>query len=161
MKNHLNYLKDILIHKKKVFVWCLRLKVPLWQAIVHDLSKFTPEEWFSSVNHYWNKDGSRKRRGIWDKSNYADNQAIFLTKYYHNLRNKHHWTHWIYIVYLEKEIKTIPMEMPEIYVREMVADWFAMNGEKNILGWYINNQAGMIFHPRTWATIEKVMNEIL
>ena len=51
MLNILGHLKTILIHKWWVFYYCCKLGIP-WQGIVHDLSKFSPTEFFESVKFY-------------------------------------------------------------------------------------------------------------
>lgn len=44
MKPHIQYLWYVIRHKFFVFQAGLRLGVPLWQLLIHDLSKFSPAE---------------------------------------------------------------------------------------------------------------------
>lgn len=52
MRKHWQYLKYIIRHKWYVFLACRKLKVPLWQSIIHDWSKFLPNEWFAFVHYF-------------------------------------------------------------------------------------------------------------
>jgi hypothetical protein len=45
MQPHLRYLAYVLRHKWHVLIACRGLHVPLWQAIIHDWTKFLPCEW--------------------------------------------------------------------------------------------------------------------
>lgn len=53
IRPHLEYLRYVLRHKWFVFLACRKLKVPLWQSIVHDWSKLTPCEWLPYVRKFY------------------------------------------------------------------------------------------------------------
>ena len=53
MKAHIAYLKYVLRHKWYVFLACRTLRVPLWQSVVHDWTKFLPQEWFPYVRKFY------------------------------------------------------------------------------------------------------------
>lgn len=53
MMPHLRYLWYVLRHKWYVFQAGRVLKVPVWQLLMHDLSKFTPAEWFPYVAYFY------------------------------------------------------------------------------------------------------------
>jgi len=53
MQPHLRYLAYVLRHKWHVFIACRGLHVPLWQAIIHDWTKFLPCEWFPYVQRFY------------------------------------------------------------------------------------------------------------
>ena len=95
--NHLAYLQDLLRHKWFILIEGRKLGLPWYQLIVHDLSKFLPDEWRAGVAF------RRTRR--------AD--AATLQKHYR--RNRHHPQHWL------KNGYALPM--PERFRLEMLADW--------------------------------------
>lgn len=47
----LKHFKKILIHKKYVFFFARKLRIG-WQGFWHDMSKFSPTEFFESVKYY-------------------------------------------------------------------------------------------------------------
>ena len=70
-------------------------------------------------------------------------------------RNKHHWQYWLSI---EPGRDPEPLKIPEIYVREMVADWIgagiAITGEDNVLLWWNDNATNIWLHPDTREMVE-------
>jgi hypothetical protein len=95
-----------------------RLGVPLWQFIVHDWQKFLPwEAW-----HY-----GRPLRG--DQSDPAAFARAWL---HHQNTAPHHWEYWIprtgHSVVIGRSMDSVPLPMPERFVREMVADWLGAGG---------------------------------
>ena len=85
MKNFLGHLKTILIHKWWVFRYCCLFGIP-WRGLVHDLSKFSPTEFFESVKYY-----SGTRSPI-DASKEANGYSRAWL--HHKGRNKHHYEYW-------------------------------------------------------------------
>jgi len=79
------------------------------QGILHDLSKFTPVEFFSSVKYFNGKKSPTECE--------RDNLGYSLAWLNHKGRNKHHWEYWI-----DHELKFDSSRMPEKYVYEMVCD---------------------------------------
>lgn len=49
--NYIGYLKTVLIHKYYVFRYCCKAEIPL-QGIIHDMSKFSPAEFFEGAKYY-------------------------------------------------------------------------------------------------------------
>ncbi len=58
----------------------------------------------------------------------------------------------------------IPLPMPDVYRREMLADWRgagrAINGNDNTLEWYRQNRDNIQLHPETRGWIEYQLNGI-
>ncbi|MBZ0293912.1 MAG: DUF5662 family protein [Anaerolineae bacterium] len=53
MKKHWQYLKYVFRHKWYVFWSCVEYGL-FWRGLVHDLSKFTPEEWIQrGISQCW------------------------------------------------------------------------------------------------------------
>jgi hypothetical protein len=53
MLAHLRYLAYVLRHKRYVLYAGWILRVPLWQLLVHDWTKFTPMEWGPYVRRFY------------------------------------------------------------------------------------------------------------
>jgi hypothetical protein len=61
-------------------------------------------------------------------------------------------------------IAPIPHEMPERYVREMVADWIGAGmaqGDPNIRGWFEKNKRNMLLYPGIEIMIYALFEEVL
>lgn len=84
------------------------------QGLTHDLSKFSPTEFFQGVKYYTGKcspnDLERKEKGY---------SAAWL---HHKGRNRHHWEYWRDI---EKGGGYRAVEMPLKYTAEMLCDRIA------------------------------------
>lgn len=157
MRAHLSYLRYVLRHKWFVFLSCRKWKVPVWRAIVHDWTKFTPSEWTPYVHSFYNPDGSRKnpktQNTTLEVSKLGDDFRVAWNS--HQKHNHHHWQYWVLI---NDEDGIQPLEMPETYVREMMADWegagLAITGVADNKDWYVRNKEKFIFHPKTRYVIE-------
>lgn len=57
------------------------------------------------------------------------------------------------------------LPMPEIYVREMVADWMgagrAIHGHWEIQEWYDKNRQMIVLHPQTRTLVESILAEVV
>jgi hypothetical protein len=99
------YVLFVLYHKYLVFKFGLRVGgIPLWQLLIHDLSKFGPNEF-----------GPYRMRSVTGK----DTPAYQAAWKHHWSINPHHWEYWVR--------DGVATPMPEVYVREMLADWHAAN----------------------------------
>lgn len=65
---------------------------------------------------------------------------------------------------LNRESMIIALEMPEVYAREMVADWIgagmAIAGNPNPSQWYESNKNKIILHERTRAFVEGLIKSL-
>lgn len=154
---HIVYLYYVLKHKWYVFKACIAFGIPLL-GVIHDFSKFLPNEWFPCVYHYINKNGTLK--AVKDEMGFYKNKDdvyIRQAKLAHHHRNKHHWQSW---VFLDNEGLEHLIDIPSRYRKEMVADWIGMGqavGTPNILAWYSNNNVYIRLHPETRAWVEKTL----
>lgn len=143
MSKHFKYLWYILRHKWFVFVACFKLNTPLWAAIIHDWQKFTPTEW---KPYAWSFYGpwSYKERPKWLVESF-DRAWLHHIHY-----GPHHWEYWI--------LDNKPLEMPDRYRREMLADWRgagrAITGSDNTKEWHKENRDKIKLHPQTREWIE-------
>ena len=142
MKYYQTFLWSLILHKSFVFRAGRALGVPVWRLIVHDWSKFTLAEF----PHYARKFGG-----------YVGNEDEVKTAFayawlHHKNTNPHHWDHWV-------ATGGKPLEMPETYVREMIADWHGAGrgyqGSWDISPWLNGQLSKMNLHPQT---LEKVIN---
>lgn len=108
--NIFRHLKKICVHKYWVFYFCYKAGIPL-QGLVHDLSKFSPTEFWESVKYYQGTsspiDACKKANG-WS--------AAWL---HHKGRNKHHYEYW----QDNFDNGGTPLEMPPKYKLEMLCDF--------------------------------------
>ena len=108
------YLKTITHHRHLVMRGCFRMGL-IWQGLTHDLSKYSPTEFFAGVRYY---QGNRS-------PNTAEREAngYSLAWMHHKGRNRHHFEYW---TDLSPETRTYePVDMPVKYLCEMVADRIA------------------------------------
>ena len=100
----------VIRHKWRVFINCVKCGL-IWRGIVHDLSKFSPTEFFESVKYY---QGNRSPIGVCRRENGYSKAWL-----HHKGRNKHHIEYWI-----DPECPTQP-PMPYKYAVECVCDKLA------------------------------------
>lgn len=113
-KEHLlnipKHFKTICIHKYWVYKYC-KLCGITWRGIKHDLSKFSPTEFFESIKYYTGTsspiDGAKKAMGY--------SKAWF----HHRGRNDHHYEMWVD----NFDNGGIPLDMPFECVVEMLCDY--------------------------------------
>lgn len=149
---HWRYLSYVVRHKWYVFVEACRLGIPIL-GIIHDMSKFLPDEWFPYVDFFYGKQARKVR----DETGYykptdTGHAAFDFAWMLHQKRNKHHWQWWLLP---EDNGGTKVLPMPDKYCREMLADWRGAGraqGKPDTLAWYIKNKDKMRMHPdtRTW-----------
>lgn len=163
MIHHWKNLKYLVKHKYWVFR-CGRITgVPIWRLIIHDWSKLTPLEWTAYANYFYRDGGTTKHKlsgGQHDPStaDYRFNRAWLS----HQHKNPHHWQHWL----LQKDDgDVIPLEMPEHFVREMVADWMgagiAQGHRNDIWNWWERNQSKIILHKNSRLIVEQLLYQEL
>jgi len=111
MRRHWAYLRSVLRHKRFVFQECIRLSVPIWIAILHDWDKFWPDEWLPYARTFYKSDGSKQ---------YDETDAFNKAWNHHQKRNKHHYQYWLLTM---DRGDVIPLPMPHVFRKEMLADW--------------------------------------
>lgn len=128
------YIKHFLtICKHKFYVAEILMEQGLlWQAITHDLSKFSPVEFFVSAK-YFSGVGSPGSKEKLEKG-YS---RAWLN---HKGRNKHHWQYW---VDWNKNGTLILCRIPTEYIMEMAAD--IIGASKAYLGGKYNKKEPMEF----------------
>jgi hypothetical protein len=151
MKRHLAYLKYVLRHKLFVLVASRKTGCSLWRALMHDWSKFLPSEWLPYARCFYAPDGSKQ---------YKESPEYAMAWLLHQWRNPHHWQAWLL---RWDRGETTPIEMPEKYAREMVADWMgagrAITGKWEVAAWYLKNKDKIQLHANTRLLVQEIIME--
>lgn len=108
--NILRHFKKICIHKYWVFYYCCKMGIPI-QGLLHDLSKFSPVEFWEGVRYYQGTSSpidACKRENGWSPA-----------WMHHKGRNKHHYEYWMDNL----DNGGTPLEMPLKYKKEMLCDY--------------------------------------
>ena len=113
IKNFFGHLKTVCKHKYWVGKYCF--KIGLYkQGLLHDLSKYSPTEFFESVKYYQGTsspiDASKAENGY------------SMAWFHHRGRNLHHHVTWIDNF---DETGGTPILMPYKYFAEMICDFLA------------------------------------
>jgi len=147
MGKHFRYLKYVLLHKWYVFLAGRKARVSLWRLLVHDLSKFSRVEWKPYVDKFYGDGG--------------DTNQYHVAWNHHQKANSHHWQYWIMP---EGPGNLRMIEMPEMDVREMVADWAGagrgISGESNPTEWYEKEYQRILVHPKTRILVEIILAKV-
>jgi len=110
IKNFFGHTWLVIRHKHAVFKNALKCGI-IWQGLLHDLSKFSPEEFFESVKYYT---GKRSPIGVCREVNGMSRAWL-----HHKGRNKHHIEYW-----MDPDCREHPI-MPYKYAVECVCDKIA------------------------------------
>lgn len=148
------HFKLITKHKWIVFKLCCRVGLP-WRGLVHDLSKYSPTEFFESAKYYV---GNRSPIPLAREHNQYSKAWL-----HHKGRNKHHEEYWYDF--------DAPIKAPVIpykYTIEMLCDNLAAGmvykGKeftKDYELWYFNNKKNKdIFNPKMVDFFENIYTEI-
>ena len=151
------HLKKILLHKFWVGYFCFKFGL-YKQGILHDMSKFSPVEFWESAKYY---DGTRSPI---DKCKEVNGYS--MAWFHHRGRNKHHWEYWV--DNFEKGMQ--PVEVPRKYLLEMFCDWLgagiAYSGGldkfsiDNELNWWYNKRKVAVLHPNTLAELDRMFENL-
>ena len=127
------------------------------QGICHDLSKYSPTEFFVGAKYY---QGDRS-------PNNAEREAREYSSswLHHKGRNKHHYEYWI--DYSVRDIKggMVPAPMPVKYILEMMMDRIAASKvyakesytQHNPLTYYNTGREYAPLHPKTRSILELLL----
>ena len=150
------HFKTITRHRWLVRQGCFKVGL-YWQGLVHDLSKYSPSEFWRGARYY---QGTRS-------PNTAEREQMGYSEawMHHKGRNKHHYEYWMdYSSRIKQGI--IPAKMPDKYVIEMFIDRIAAskNYNKNKykqdmpLKYYMEGQTWRFMHKDTQVLLELLLN---
>lgn len=136
MKKYIQYFSYLFRHKWFVFVECWKRGL-IWQGIVHDYSKFFPDELIPYANYFYG--GDKRTNAFYNPEEGTYSFNVAWLKHIH--RNPHHFQHW---VLHNDDGTTLMLPMPSRYMIEMLCDWIgagkARNGSMGVLKWYTLNK---------------------
>lgn len=138
-------------HRHMVIRHCAKAGI-LWQGLRHDLSKYSPTEFFSGARFYL---GDRSPTEA-ERREYGYSKAWM----HHKGRNKHHFEYWTDYNYKTRRVEAV--EMPLRYVKEMFCDRVAAGkiyqGDKytndNPIDYFLKGSAKSAMHPKTAELLE-------
>ena len=149
------HLHTVCRHRRQVRRNCFKAGL-IWRGLTHDLSKFSPQEFFAGAKYYQgNRSPQAKERELFGYS------AAWL---HHKGRNKHHFEYWIDFS-VRKEEGLVGHKMPLNYVVEMVMDRIAAckvyrgkdYTDRSPLEYYERESRFIVIHPETRALLEKLL----
>lgn len=111
IKNIFGHLKTIIKHKWVVFKFSIKAGIPI-RGLLHDLSKFSPIEFFESSKYY---QGGKRSPIPFAKKDLGYSKAWL----HHKGRNKHHLEYWY-----DEDLEEQPI-IPFKYCLEMICDKLA------------------------------------
>lgn len=151
MSSFFGHLSTINRHRHQVIKNSFRAGI-LWQGLRHDLSKYSPTEFFKGVQYY---QGTRSPNEG-EREDYGFSYAWM----HHKGRNKHHFEYW---TDYNKETRVMePVRMPVRYVIEMFCDRVAASkiymkdkyNDGSALAYYDRAKGKRKIHPDTAREIE-------
>lgn len=154
-----NYLTEHKENVAKGFRW-LQENIPEviedgfeWQICFnHDASKTDPEEYDAYDAYFY---GNNRSYSV------VQNFKKAWLRHIHN--NPHHWQHWILINDEPKEGMVV-IDMPYIYVVEMICDWWSFSWTKGdlneIFGWYEDRKDYMKLSANTRISVEYILGKM-
>ena len=124
-----------------------------WQICFnHDASKTDPEEYDAYDAYFYGNNRSYE---------VVQNFKKAWLRHIHN--NPHHWQHWILINDEPKEGMVV-IDMPYIYVVEMICDWWSFSWKKGdlneIFGWYEDRKDYMKLSANTRRSVEYILGKM-
>jgi len=155
MSKFFKHLNKILTHKRWVAYYCFMCGL-YRQGIMHDMSKFSPTEFWESVKYY---QGTRSPIDAC-----KEDKGYSMAWFHHRGRNKHHWEFWMD----DFEKGSIPKKMPFKYALEMICDYlgagrayagkgFTMETEYN---WWLKKKTTAKMHADTFAFACEIMDHM-
>ena len=148
------HLKTVCVHKWWVFYYCCKFGMPI-TGLLHDLSKFSPTEFFESVKYY---SGTRSPIDAC-KEDIGWSRAWM----HHKGRNKHHYEYW----QDNFDNGGVPLQIPFKYNLEMLCDYLgagrAYSGKKftyrGEYGWWLTKcKKPLAMHPVNKLFIDWMLN---
>ncbi len=127
------------------------------QGLLHDLSKYTPMEFFVGVKYY---------QGYRSPNNAERELKGYSSAWLHHKgRNRHHYEYWMDFAPSEG-IGIVPIEMPVQYLVEMFMDRIAASkiyNKENYtddfpLQYYLKGKPRIVMHRNTQRQLEFLLN---
>lgn len=162
------YLEDHIENVKKAFNWMIDQGVLDFLDLNDDeIEKYSKVIYNHDNTKYWADEYEAYDRYFYPDE-YEDNppfsqrveeyQRAWLE---HMHRNPHHWQHWVLIN--DNGFFTV-LPMPEVYIIEMICDWWSFSWKKGnlyeIFDWIDENSPHILLDDETTRLVEKILNRI-
>lgn len=151
------HFRTITHHRHLVLKHCWRCGL-LWQGLVHDLSKYSPSEFWLGARYF---QGDRS-------PNDAERRATGASRawMHHKGRNRHHYEYWIDYQLGEKTASYAPVPMPNRYIIEMLCDRVAACetyhrdgfNTRQPLEYFESRPAETLMHPETQEKLSALLS---
>lgn len=151
-------------HKANVFKGYVWIKDNL-PELIRDIRNV---EWQLQYGHDYSKNDPEEY-DAYDAYFYGNNRSYYVVQNFraawlrHIHNNPHHWQHWV-LINDNPDEGEIVLDMPHIYIIEMICDWWAFSWSKNnlyeIFNWYDEHKAYMKLSDDTRKTVEDILNKI-
>ena len=154
IKNTFRHLGKIFKHKYWVFYYCCKAGIP-WRGVKHDMSKFSPTEFWESVRYYQGTsspiDACKKDKGI------------SMAWMHHKGRNRHHYEYWTDMSRQTRCYESVIM--PRKYLVEMVMDRRAAcmvyqgkdYTDGSALAYFAKSRERELMHPETKRQLQYIL----
>ncbi len=151
MRKFFGHLNTVMRHRRKVFIHCAKTGI-LWRGVLHDLSKYSPTEFFEGVKHFLGNrspnEGERAEKGY------------SLAWMHHKGKNRHHFEYWTDYNPVTKSIA--PVKMPVVFVKEMFCDRVAASKvyqgknytDAHPIAYFEGGKVRRMIHPETSDLLE-------
>lgn len=154
LNNIIKHLNTVNRHRIYVCIHCFRAGL-YWRGLVHDLSKYSAEEFITSAAHY---QGTRSPNES-EREEYGYSKAWI----HHKGRNKHHFEYWTDYSPVTRKLE--PIKMPLTYVIEMFCDRVAASKiymgtdytDAAPLAYFEKGRAHRYIHDDTSRLLEKLL----
>lgn len=162
------YLEDHIENVKKAFNWMIDQGVLYFLDLNDDeIEKYSKVIYNHDNTKYWADEYEAYDRYFYPDE-YEDNPPFLqrVEEYQrawleHMHRNPHHWQHWVLIN--DNGFFTV-LPMPEVYVIEMICDWWSFSWKKGnlyeIFDWIDENSPHILLDNETTRLVEKILNRI-
>ena len=151
MIHPIKHLKVICHHRHLVIKHARKAGI-FWQGLGHDLSKFSPTEFFTGAKYFLgNRSPNEKERELFGYS------AAWL---HHKGRNRHHFEYWNDVNPATKRYE--PVKMPTKYLIEMFCDRVAASktyqgkaySNQHPIKYFEGGKGRRMIHPETSDLLE-------
>lgn len=159
-RNAWHHFLTITHHKLVVMQGCFRVGL-FKQGLLHDLSKYSWEEFRTGVRYY---QGTRSPNAA-EKEEKGYSRAWL----HHKGRNKHHFEYWTDVSTKEEHWQMVGVKMPVNYLVEMVMDRIAASKiyqgkaytNASPYQYFSRNKEYLVMHPETKACLDKILRMLM
>ena len=144
-------------HRHMVMRYCFKIGL-IKQGLLHDLSKYSPIEFFNGAKYYEGTRSPHHRE--------RDDKGYSEAWMHHKGRNKHHYEYWFdYTCDPDKKHMIVPVPMPDKYIAEMIMDRIAASkvyqgenyNDSCPLAYYNPDKPHDSIHPETAEKLERML----